>query len=139
MRLAFREIRLSPLRFRYINSETTGIDKFPIFESHAGRDEDVADRAVFRSQPRRVFVEFFASFESPEDVRNGRGVGMEIADIATDAIAGLVAHHGEFGFIGPKDRAVPADEVEAYCPIFKEIFEIVRTGNPALRLLKEWH
>src|SRR3979409_973215 len=62
LRFAVREVILSLLCIRHIDSEAARVDELSVHEPNARGNENVADRPTLGPKPGWIFVELFASF-----------------------------------------------------------------------------
>jgi hypothetical protein len=139
MRFSVSEFVLRLLCVSYVNRETSGIYEFAIDEANARRNQHVTDRPVLGAQASRVFVEFFASFETAEDVGYCSSVCMKLGDITTYILLRRIAEHIEFGLVGAQDGAIGAYKMQPDRAILEKIFQIApwigAAGDPG----REWN
>src|SRR6185312_9259133 len=76
---------------RDIDGQTPRVDEFAIPSPRIGGDEDMPNRAIFRSQTSRIMLDLFPSAQALENVLDSFLVGVEVADIAADIFLGRYA------------------------------------------------
>ncbi len=123
-----------PLRARLggdVKGQAPRVDEFPISNARTRSDQNLFDRAVLGTQPRRILIDLLVTQQAFENVVNRRFVDMKFSNVSADIFIHFIAQHIQLGMVGAHDRSVAGDEVQPDGGVLKKIFQLFACRIPA--------
>ena len=134
--LEVRHGRLGVLQLRDVPRDAAGVQELPTLQLRVRAEQDVADRPIAVTQPRRDVEDGLARAETPEDIVRDRRVDVELAHVPADILIACHAHEVQLGSVGAQNGAVPPQPRETDRRLLEEVLEIKPPRRPFGRRLR---
>src|SRR5262249_42839690 len=121
----FDPLLLSPLQPGDVAGEAAAVAQTAFLPEDVAVEQDVLDRAVLAPQPRPVVAQRLAGCQAAQDVVDRLPVGVKLGDGVADVLLAGAAKQVELGLVGPQDRPVRRQPVQADGGVLDEVGQLV--------------
>jgi len=120
-----RILFLGALSLGHVAGEAARVTELAVALIHARVDQHVLDRSILRAQTGLITAQGLICGKTRENIVEHRTVDMELSEMVTNIFVGRIAEELELRVVGPNDRAVARNRVDAFGGVFKKISELL--------------